>query len=356
MKSVSKAHIRMLAAAALMALPAIAFAQDYYDDDIYHDSSKDKKPVNVAKPAVRTVYQYSGVADYPAADTYYVNTGSTRNVDEYNRHGQFLVADSVPADSASRDYFAATRRLEAFHNADIVSGSKDEELQQYYYSEPQTSVNVYVVNDPWAFPYWSNSWYWGWGGPSWSISWGWRNPWFYDPYWAWGPSWGWGPSWSWSWGWGGPGWGGPVWGGPAWGWGGNVPARPVTGIGSSGVHNPTYSGAGSRRPGGAAASRPGNMGYGSSSRPGNSGYGTVTRPGSFGNSSRPGQAGTSRPGLNSAPVNSNNGSGTHINTPSRGRNNGNSSNNNGYSSPRRSSSSSGSFGGFGSGGRSSGGG
>ncbi|MCC8113952.1 MAG: hypothetical protein LIP03_08140, partial [Bacteroidales bacterium] len=213
-------HKALVAAAALMALPVIAVAQGYYDDDIYYDSSKEEKTQKTTKKTsaqrysqgnYRLVGTYEGTVEYPAADTYIVDTQNTRDVDEYNRHGSFLVSDEVVVDSVSTDDFANTRRIERFHNPEVVSGSGDEELQYYYYSEPAT-VNIYVQNDPWYYPYWS--WSWSFGSP-W-YSWNWALG-YYDPWW--GPCWGWtwGPAWSWGWNWGwGPsyawGWGGPAWG------------------------------------------------------------------------------------------------------------------------------------------------
>lgn len=66
-------------------------AQGYYDDDIYYDASKAKKEKEAkalerAKAVARSNYRPSqSIADYAAADTYTVNSGSTRDVDEYNR-------------------------------------------------------------------------------------------------------------------------------------------------------------------------------------------------------------------------------------------------------------------------------
>lgn len=186
------AKISALLAAAVL-LPAMANAQSYYDDDIYYDSSKAKQKVKEQKQQKATTQrpvavQRTSIADYPAADMYNFDSGSTRNVDEYNRHGQFLVPDTVIADSITPQSFAATRRLEAFHNSDIVTGSDDVDLQAMYYADqPTSNVNIYLVND-WAYPYWSTSWTWGIGSPWYSLRWGWNSPW-YDPYWAWGPSW-----------------------------------------------------------------------------------------------------------------------------------------------------------------------
>ena len=180
MSRTSKAH--WIAAAALMALPVLASAQGYYDDDIYYNPSKDKK----AKPAATAPATYTPAAQsYAPADTYVFNTGSTFNVDDYNRRGQFLVSDTVqPAADNDVDYFANTRRIERFHNSDVVVNSGDDALISYYYTQPST-INIYIDNDPWYFPRWS--WSWAYTNPLYNWSWG-----YYDPWWN--PVWGW--SWS----------------------------------------------------------------------------------------------------------------------------------------------------------------
>lgn len=323
--------IRRFSVVALVAatVSGSAFAQGYYDDDIYYDASKSKKEKKAQqkKQTVSKQSSYYGnrnnsgyqVADYPAADTYTVNGSLNMDVDTYNRRGQFLVPDSIPADSLENGDFTYTQRIERFHNPDIVSGSEDQELRDYYgyaMQQPQ-NVNIYVIdNNPWNYygPSWSwrygNPWYWNSWGPSWSLSWGWYS-WAWDPYWSWGwgPSWGCGPSWCW----------GPAWYpsyGPGWGWIGSVHAwRPTTPSGSSRPH-PSVGGAGAtHRPGGygsgsTVTNRPGNMvrgryGYGTThsatpSRPGN--YSPSTGNGSHNNSqstSRPGNMGRGRSNYNS---------------------------------------------------------
>ncbi len=254
-------------------------AQGFYDDDIYYDASKAKKEkqekaIEAAKKAARRNYIPSQpVADYPGSDTYVVNSGSTRDVDEYNRRSAFSGSreetDSVSLDRLMQGDFANTRRIERFSNPDVVSGSGDGELMDYYYAEqsrPQTTIIVNTVDpwyyggiySPWYNGYYSyNPWRWGWNS--------WYDPW-YSPSW----SWGWGPSWSWSWGWGGgwhhPGWGHPGWHYPGWGHPG---------------HGPIWGG-GSWRPSSSGASRPHSPGgvkpSTSGRRPGNSYYGGGSRP------------------------------------------------------------------------------
>ena len=183
---------RLLPVIMVAALPVVAVAQDYYyDDDIYYDASSKKKEQTKKQPQTSqkknnssgTYYNYSTgtrptsdaparVADYPAADTYTPGAGSSSvDVDTYNRRGQFLVPDSVVGEKEGGSDFAYTQRIERFHNPEIVSGSDDADLQDAYYyttSQPQTNINVYVVDDPWYA--WSPSWTWRYGNPwRWSV-------------------------------------------------------------------------------------------------------------------------------------------------------------------------------------------
>lgn len=237
------ASVRNLVLAALLCGGCfLTSAQSYYDDDIYYNASKVKKEKQEAqkKEAEKMAasnYVPNKSVDFPAADTYSVPSGSTRDVDEYNRRNKEGVSSTSSSVSDAEDNtFAYTRRIEKYHNPEIVEGSGDEALQYLYYTnEAQrernqdiTNVNIYV-NSGWGWNSWYPSWYYGWGSPwswnSWYWNTGWWGPsWSYS--WNWGPawSWGWGPSWSWGWGpswnWG---WGGPVWGGIA---PGPRPGRP----------------------------------------------------------------------------------------------------------------------------------
>lgn len=286
----------------LSAIALSASAQSYFDDDIYFDPAKASKK----KPKVEKVdrysddpgyYYYTPVADYKPADSYSVSGTRSISVDAYNRRGVFA-PDSLSTDSAATD-FQYTRRIEQFYNPEVVTGSKDKELAQIYYAEPQT-VNVYV-NTPSSFwgydnfypyssyynPYfynpswrWGSSWYWSsWYDPYWSWNWGWGPSWD----WGWGPSygWGWGPSYGWGWGHHHHGWG-SSWC-PSWDWG----------PGPSNRYDPRHPGAGNRRPGATAGtSHSGQSSY----RPG---YGTNGgRHVSAGGNYRPGYSGSqaTRPG------------------------------------------------------------
>lgn len=266
---------------ALMGLSSLAAsAQDYYDDDIYYSPSKAAEKQK--KEAEKRAALEKAEAERFKADFTTVSPGTTMprsvDVDTYNRNGGFLVPVEEGADSIADTDFSYTRRIERFHNPDVVTETGDTALIQYYYATQPANINVYVVD---ADPFYSlNPWAWRYGYP---YAWG-YNPyyygWGYDPYWSF--SWGWGPAWGWgpSWGWGGPAWypggwhHGPGWGGPAHAW------RP-TSPGASRPHRPSYAGGaahnGNRRPGNGAY-RPGNNAYtpAGTLRPGNSGRGRIS--------------------------------------------------------------------------------
>ncbi len=193
----------------------LASAQNsYYDDDIYYDASKDKtaKAKNEAhkkakeeqrqreleeqRQAEQQYYEQLyrayygnydptlGGHDFEGADAYTVNAGSSRNVDEYNRAGKYGRRDtSATAQQASADNFAYTRRIEKYHNGDIISDVNDPAVVEYYYSQ-QPDINIYVTTPSWGY-YSPWDWYYGYGYP---YRWN-----YWD--WYWGPSWGWGPGW-----------------------------------------------------------------------------------------------------------------------------------------------------------------
>lgn len=259
------------------------------DDDIYYAPPKatsTKQPAQTTGTVNYNKYLPNQVVGYPGADTYTPSgAGLNVNIDEYNRHGQFLVADTTAVDTTgTTDTYMYTRRLERFYNSEIVTASGNDELIDSYYATPaRTDINIYVVNnDPWSawnYPswgsytfgwnFWNNFYYDGW-------NWTYFNPYhWWGPSWSWGPAFGWGPSWacgpSWTWN---PGWGCPGWGEPGWssGWAGPAgpngwatttpgaarPHNPAVGGGSSNVHRPGASSAGT-----ASAARPGNMGQSS---------------------------------------------------------------------------------------------
>lgn len=313
-------HLSRYIIAVVAFLSVTATAQDYYDD-IYGGARK-------SRPAKQKTVDYQ-TQDYAPADSYAPSGSLNMDVDTYNRRGQFLVSDSVASDTASMgDTFAYTRRIERFHNPEVVTESGDTTLCDYYYSSPaQSEVNIYLVDNSPYYPYswawrYGNPWYWNVYGPAyvgWGSWWGgWYAPFWYDPY-----PWGW--SWGWTWT---PGWGG--WG-PGWrpGWGPSVAWRPST-PGASRPHRPTTgSGMNSGRGYGnhyaGNTNRPGNMGRPLSGN--NSFSGSTLRPGYTSTSSS--SAVTARPGTR---PNTSQGTYTPYGAGTRGRNS------SGYGSSTRSSS------------------
>lgn len=342
-------------------------AWDDDEDDIYYSESKadrqkreEQKKAREAAAAAAAANAASGYYRVPERATNYPDpslyvpegAGLNMDVDAYNRRGQFLVADSVSADSLQgADTYAYTRRLERFYDSDIVNASGDDDLIDSYYStQSQPDINVYVVNpSPWSYGAWYNPWYYNpWYGPSWSMSWGWADPW-YGPSWSW--CWGWGPAWGPAWSWGPgwyPGWGpswGPAWG-PSWGpsWGGGHWA--TTTPGAARPHPSTRPSTTTRRPGaisagaGSVARRPGNL---STTRPGS----TMTpsqihRPGY-----QPAVGGSqSRPSGGNQSINMNRGRNNYNNSGyNNNRNSSTRRDNNSWSSPGSSRGNSGSWGG-----------
>ena len=223
-----------------------AMAQDY-EDDIYYDGNKDTKTVKVVTKQVSPSTGYnSGLYTQVTPLSGVVNG---RDVDEYNRRfGYYDVNDTVYLNDSTYlndsvyygSDFANTRRIERFHNPDIVIRSNDPDLIEYYFDSAPT-VNLIVGSD------WSWGPYWGWGyryyDPWYSWSWGWRSPYYYSSWYDWG--WGWYGGYRyhpWAY-WGRP-WGAGYWGTGYWG----RPYRWADGwYGHNGHHyNSGYTG---RRPG-----------------------------------------------------------------------------------------------------------
>ncbi|MDE6073209.1 MAG: hypothetical protein K2F80_01250, partial [Muribaculaceae bacterium] len=137
-----------------------AMAQDYYDDDIYYNPNKVKKEKVEQQKTTRSNKKYNAqVVIYQPSDSFSFDSGSRRDIDEYNRRNTAVTGQSS-ADSLGQ--FAYTRQIERFYNPEVVSGSKDTDLQDYYYytqaEQPQTTVNIYL--EP-GYRWWSPSWYYG---------------------------------------------------------------------------------------------------------------------------------------------------------------------------------------------------
>lgn len=341
------------------AVPLLSFAQDF-DDDIYYNPSKKTKTQIVKTSKTQTPVHYTPTPDYPSADTYQFSTNSGRDVDEYNR--RYLTADTVAQDSAIDDNFTYTRRIERFHNPDVVISTNDGDLIDTYYNTPASSLNIYVNNYP---GYYWNRWpYYSWTYPYWSWSWN-YNPWYWGPSYTWG--WGYDPYWSWSWGPGYyPGYWGPSYYPPR-------PPRPTawrpSSPGSSRPHQPVGSwGTSNRRPGsvaggssinsGSGFSRPGNMGRGRNGYSGTTTYPSTTRPSSPTNTGvyTPNAPANTRPGTSVGTRGRNNGSSAGSTNQRRSSSNSSNRNSNYNSSSSRPSYSSPSRGGFGGSGGSYGGG
>lgn len=294
MKKITRFLPFVMAATALLASAWPMHAQDY-DDDLYYSPSKARKQKEerikqqAAEHAAQlNSYNYTTVVPQ-GNQTYTVQSNMPLqvDVDTYNRRGgSYDYGDTYGTYAPQTDDFANTRRIERFHNSEVVEQTGDTELMQYYYSQPQnTNINITVVNDidpwdsTWAWDMGTSWWRWRYGRPYWSYGWG-YNPyyyswgWGYDPFWSPAWSWGWGPSWSWSpaWNWG-PSWGwGHAWLPPHhnnwnnnWNWGSNRPGahrphQPAYGNGTAGSsrpHSPSYAGSATTPSG---STRPGNMG------------------------------------------------------------------------------------------------
>lgn len=327
----------------LTAWPVVSHAQGY-DDDIYYNPSKAAKTTKANTRTTQTVNagvntgysntsvtgttSYTPTPDYPSADTYTVDGGSTRDVDEYNRHSGYTVSSTANLDSALwEDNFSYTRRIERFHNPDVVVESRDGDVIDYYYNTDVTPqvTNIYVNNGP----------YWDWTStyPSYSSWWNWNYGWGYNS-WYWGPSLSlsWYPSWNWTWGWGYDPW---YWGGyhpwyPAYRppyapvYPGGMAWRPNATPGASNTHRPvgtTTANNSNRRPGTVAGGSSINTANPSISRPGNMGRGRYANSSTVTNgNARPGSTTTAiNTGINNSTVR------PGVSTSSsdtRGRNNG----------------------------------
>ena len=331
MKKINRLFSLSVALGIVAATAPFAAAQDY-DDDLYYTPSQAKKDRQARQAAELARQQAQAAANQAAglgdADSYTEGSSLPRSVDvdTYNRRYSSTSAESSL--QPQTDNFSYTRRIERFHNPNVVTASGDTTLMDYYAESPsQQDINVYVINSidpigsymPWSYynSYWNPYIYWNWC-PSFSFgwnfgpfyagwNWGWHDPfwgssWGYNPWWGptWHPSWAWGHSWGHHWG---PGWG---WGAPVdRHWGHNRP-------GANRPHRPSGSvGATQYRPGNGHSTRPGYT------RPGNNGRPSAStdryRPGNNGNTSfRPNNA-----GYINAPV----GTYSPTNNDRRGRNN-----------------------------------
>ena len=217
-----KRFLSIIGSIALCAGPLMA--QEY--DDIYNTGRSTTR--NTSTVVTNTGTRPATVVRVNTANTNVQVQGgeriiNERDVDEYNRRGNYQVDDSLSSQVTSlesqeqQQEFKYTDRIVKYHNSKVIIDSRDADLVEIYYDRAPT-INVIVetpyVYDPWWYDPWYRPWGWNWG---WSWGWGYR-PWgwhypYYDPWFhPWGP--GWGP------GWGGGGWwaygGGGCWGGGGW--------------------------------------------------------------------------------------------------------------------------------------------
>ena len=288
------------------------------DDDLYYTPSKKVKAANKAayekakaeEEAYERAQEQAYARQQARAYEQIMSTqysGSTRDVDEYNRRYYYngtantsantsgsasgngmpksyytVIGDSTKAlrsDSIGNDVIAFNGTKGYYPDSQL----RDSMATDYKYSRrmerfdgARPQVNIYINNDPWYWSSWRSPWYWS----------SWYDPWFDDP-WYWGTRWGWGSYYS-SWGWGvsfHTGWYGPRWYGPRWygGWG--IPVRHVSGWrpANGGGRYDGY------RPGGNYYGRPNGNYYG---RPGGN-YGG-NRPNTMGTNGMNGRFGSSR--------------------------------------------------------------
>lgn len=217
---------------ALLLGSGLAMAQDF-EDDIYYDGSNDTKTVKVVTKPTPPIPGYEGTLRTQVMPINGVVNG--RDVDEYNRRN--IHVDENDTVYLEDEAFANTRRIERFHNPDVVIRSNDPDLIEYYFDNTP-SVNLIVGTD------WDWGPYWGWGyryyDPWYSWNWGWYSPWYYSSWYNWG--WYGGYRYHpWSY-WGGP-WGGYTWNHHHWG-GWSRPGHDW--YGHHGRYNSGYNG---RRPG-----------------------------------------------------------------------------------------------------------
>lgn len=160
---------QVMALALLLLIPAAAFSQD----DIYFVPSEEHHPAAYAET----------VAPAPVnAETYY--SGSTRDVDEYNRRGTYVQQidsagnDIIDFDGSMGVYpdsacdYECTRQMSRFDDYDWAGS--------YWAGYADGRWDSWWWNDPWYY----GSWYYG----SWYYPWGYAG-WYYRPwgYYSWYP-------------------------------------------------------------------------------------------------------------------------------------------------------------------------
>lgn len=164
------------------------YAQDF--DDIYFDSSKEKKSTKTIDQSYQNSRHFS----------------SNRDIDEYNRRGNYLWSqDSMAYDTIQNSQdFKYTERIKRFYNPSVITESNDSSLiDMYVYTRPEVNIIIgtpsyyspwgtfycgyydYGFYDPWCGwrdPWYYSSFYYPWGRPLWHSAWR-----FYDLWWGYDP-------------------------------------------------------------------------------------------------------------------------------------------------------------------------
>ncbi len=170
------------------------------EDDMYFVPSKKQK--NEQETVRNTETAIASSATTPVAAT-----GSSRDVDEYNRRGkqqQIVLTDTLgmqwalQTDENGQSIWVPLENEQAAQDSDVAAQSYEYDDDFSYTQRLGRFHSVYT-------PYYS--WYDPWFDP-------WYDPWYTSPWyrssWYYGPHYGWGYGWNYGWGWGyGPGWYGP---------------------------------------------------------------------------------------------------------------------------------------------------
>ena len=153
-------------------------AQDF--DDIYFDSSssnsKDKKQVQQPVAENNVVEEYAGRSF--SGENYIAE----RDVDEYNRRGEYYAQSDTASYAADSTYtdddtFQYTERIKRFHNPSVVIESSDPDLVDLYvYTRPSVDI---VVGTPTYSPLTVSTFLY-------TPSWGYYDPWPGYSYYHWG--------------------------------------------------------------------------------------------------------------------------------------------------------------------------
>ncbi len=166
-----------------MTLCATVWAQD---DDLYFTPEKStttsSQPITM-RSTVSEAYNYDDVsADaYGSMDTEEYNTGSIRDVDEYNRRGRY--AASSPYD----EYYNAADTSSVYGAGDSILISREDYENSLRMKRFDGYNNIVLINaDPWYYdPWYYDDWRWysRWYSP---WYWSWYDPWYYGSRWYYG--------------------------------------------------------------------------------------------------------------------------------------------------------------------------